>query len=125
METILLIENDPVNLVALALILRSFGYAVLEAGSQDQAVRACCEHKGPIHLVVIRAATSEVVAPLKLLYPLMRALFLSDEPPRELADKSMAGGYACLQKPFRADALAQTIKELLSGSHRSAPSSIS
>ena len=31
MDTILLIENDPTNLVARSLILRSFGYTVLEA----------------------------------------------------------------------------------------------
>ena len=130
METILIIEDDPVNLVVLALILRSFGYAVLEAGSQDEAVRACHEHQGPIHLVVTKAVldsedSTEVVARLKLRYRQIRALFVSDEPPRELADKSMSYEYAFLRKPFRADALARTISELLGGPQRSAPSSIS
>ena len=30
MQTVLVIESDPANLLALALILRSFGYTVLE-----------------------------------------------------------------------------------------------
>jgi CheY-like chemotaxis protein len=33
MLTVLLIESEPANLIALALILRSFGYSVLEAES--------------------------------------------------------------------------------------------
>jgi two-component system, cell cycle sensor histidine kinase and response regulator CckA len=130
METILLVENDPANLVALALILRSFGYAVLEAGSQDEAVHACHEHQGPIHLVVTKAvlnseASTEVVARLKLLNGQIRALFLSDEPPSELANKSMSYEYAFLQKPIRADVLARTIRGLLGGPQSSGPPSIS
>lgn len=130
MKTILLIENDSVNLVALALILRCFGYAVLEAGSEDEAVRTCHEHQGPIHLVVTKAVlgredSMQVVTRLKLLYRQMGALIVSDGPPRELADKSNFYEYAFLQKPFRADALAKTIRELLGGHQSGAPSSIS
>jgi two-component system cell cycle sensor histidine kinase/response regulator CckA len=118
METILLIDNDPANRVGLALILRSFGYVVLEAGGRDEALRACHEHKGPIHLMVTKAVlggedSTEVVARLKLRYRRIRALFVSDEPPSALADKSMSYEYAFLQKPFRPDALARAIRELL------------
>jgi DNA-binding NtrC family response regulator len=56
---------------------------------------------------------TEVVARLKLRYRQIRVLFVSDEPPRELADESMSYEYAFLRKPFRADALARTIRELL------------
>jgi DNA-binding response OmpR family regulator len=129
METILLIEHDPANLVAFALILRSFGYTVLEAGSQDEVVRACHDHQGPIHLVVTKAALDredsvEVVARLKLLNRQIPALFVSDEPPRDLADKFMSYQYAFLQKPLRVDALAGNIRELLGGHQSSAASSI-
>ena len=45
METVLLIENDPANLVALAMVLRSLGYTVLEADSRSEAcsklIRRC------------------------------------------------------------------------------------
>jgi CheY-like chemotaxis protein len=129
MKTILLIENDPINLVALALILRSFGYTVLEAGSQNEALPACNEHQGPVHLVVTEAVldgedSREFVARLRLQYRQISALFVSDEPPSELAGKSMSYGYAFLQKPFRVDTLAGTIRELLD-SQSSAVSSIS
>ena len=36
MPTVLLIESEPANLIALGLILRSFGYTVLEADSPDE-----------------------------------------------------------------------------------------
>jgi CheY-like chemotaxis protein len=38
METILLIEANPVNLLAMGLLLRSLGYTVLEVDSQAEAV---------------------------------------------------------------------------------------
>jgi len=38
MITVLLIESEPAHLIGLALILRCFGYSVLEADSADEAV---------------------------------------------------------------------------------------
>jgi hypothetical protein len=49
MQTVLLIENDPANLVVQALVLRSFGFTVLEASSRGEAWRVCHRHQGPIH----------------------------------------------------------------------------
>jgi len=37
MQTVLIIEDDPTNLVAQALVLRSFGFTVLEASSRGDA----------------------------------------------------------------------------------------
>jgi CheY-like chemotaxis protein len=53
MQTVLLIENDLATLVARALVLRSFGYTVLEASSQEEALHTCQEHPGPIRLWII------------------------------------------------------------------------
>ena len=44
MLTVLLIENEPAHLIALALILRASGYSVLEADSADEAERSCQEY---------------------------------------------------------------------------------
>ena len=44
MDTILLIENDPTNLLARSLVLRCFGYAVLEADSRGEAWSVCGDH---------------------------------------------------------------------------------
>src|SRR5215472_8372126 len=116
--TILLIEVDPVNLVALSLILHSFGHTVLEADSQDEAVRVCHDHRGPIHLVVTTAFLQRKDAKQggrrsELLNWPTRALFLSDELPNELHDATYE--YAFLRIPFRAEALATTISALLFG----------
>jgi hypothetical protein len=37
LKTVLLIENNPATLVAQSLILRCFGYTVLEASNPDEA----------------------------------------------------------------------------------------
>jgi two-component system cell cycle sensor histidine kinase/response regulator CckA len=120
MQTVLLIENDPATLVARALVLRSFGYTVLEAGSQEEALHTCQEHPEPIRLVITRAAVDsyhsrELVTRLQLLRPQMRALFVSDESVGGLADKQrLRCECAFIQKPFQADTLAKIIRELLS-----------
>ena len=126
MLTVLLIESEPANLIALAWILRSFGYSVLEADSADEAVRNCQEHLGPIHVVVTRAIlddenASEVVARLESLCPQIRAVLISDEPSDELAVVNTSG-CAFLRTPFRADALADTITRLLDGPKKKAAS---
>ena len=128
METILLIEANPVKLLALGLLLRSLGYTVLEVDDQDEAVRDCYDHGGPIHLLVTtvllqREDAKQGVKRSELLNWPTRALFLSDEPPNELPDASYE--YVFLRIPFRAEALATTISELLHGRQSSTASSAS
>ena len=129
MQTVLLIENDLATLVARALVLRSFGYTVLEASSQEEALHTCQEHPGPIRLVITRTAVDnynsrELLIQLQLLCPRIRALFVSDESVGELADKQhLACECAFIQKPFRADTLAKIIRELLSGPQSSTAAS--
>jgi DNA-binding NtrC family response regulator len=129
METILLIESDPALLVAVAFLLRCLGYSVVEAGSRGEAWRACHRYRAPIHLVLTKAladkdSTSEFVARLQLVYPQIRAaLLVPDASSAQLTD--IPCEHAFLQKPFRADALADTIRELLEGSKKRAASSLS
>jgi len=115
MLTVLLIETEPANLIALALILRASGYRVLEADSADEAMRNCQEHLGPVHVVVTLLdyeTASEVIGRLESVYPQIRAVLISDEPSNELAVANTSG-CALLRTPFRADALAETIRRLL------------
>ncbi len=129
MQTILLVEDTPANLVARSLILRCFGYTVLEADSRGDAWRACHEHKGPVHLILMMAdldddSAIEFVTRLQLLHPQICALFLSAESSPEFADKQrIPCEYALLQTPFRADALADAIMGLL-GANTKAVSSV-
>jgi CheY-like chemotaxis protein len=129
MQTILLVEDTPANLVARSLILRCFGYTVLEADSRGDAWRACHEHQGPVHLILMMAdldddSAIEFVTRLQLLHPQICALFLSAESSPEFADKQrIPCEYAPLQTPFRADALADAIMGLL-GANTKAVSSV-
>jgi DNA-binding NtrC family response regulator len=121
METVLLIEHDSAYLIAQAMVLKSFGYTVLEASTQMEAVTACREHQGPIHLAVTKAVrgngSAEVVERLRRLCPEIRVLFLSDRSPGEPSRRrDMYGDCAFLQQPFRADAVADALKKLLEDS---------
>ena len=82
METVLLLEHHPANLIAQAMLLRSFGYAVLEAEDDREAARACLEHAGPIRLLVIGTTAApggdrEITWRLQTLRPEMRVLLLA------------------------------------------------
>ena len=127
MQTILLVEDTPANLVARSLILRCFGYTVLEADSRGDAWRACHEHQGPVHLILMKAdldddGALEFITRLQLLHPQMCALFLSAESP-EFSDKQhIPCEYALLQTPFRSDALADAITGLLGAKTRAVSS---
>ena len=128
MQTVLLVEDAPATLIAWSLILRCFGYTVVEAGSRDDAWRACHEHQGPIHLILMRVdldedSAIEFVTRLQLLYPQMRAVLVSDESAPEFHDQQLIPcAYAFLQRPFRADALADAIRGLLGGAKTKAVS---
>jgi two-component system cell cycle sensor histidine kinase/response regulator CckA len=126
MQTILLIENDPAHLVAQSLILRCFGHTVLEATSRGEAWRVCYDHQGPIHLILLKVldgSSGEFIARLQLLYPEIRALFVSDVSSAELGD--IPCDYAVLHKPFRSDGLADAISGLVDWPKTRAVSSLS
>jgi len=119
MQTILLVESDAATLVACSLTLRGLGYTVLEAADRGEAWRVCHEHPGQVHVVMMNAildngSTSEFVARLQLRYPQIRFLFASDGTANELGGRQgVQYQYAYLHKPFRADALAGTMRKLL------------
>jgi len=119
MQTILLIENDPATLVARSLILRGFGYTVLEADSRGEAWSVCAEHRGPIRLIMMEASLDhdsacDFFTRLQLVHPQIRALLLTDASSARMAEKfAMPCECYFLQRPFRADALPDSIRALL------------
>ena len=128
MDTILLIENDPTNLLARSLAVRSFGYTVLEASERGEAWRYSREHSGPIRLIMMETSLNpdgayEFFTRLQLVHPEIRALLLTDASSARMAEKfAMPCECSFLQRPFRADALAGAIKGLLGGPKASAVS---
>jgi DNA-binding NtrC family response regulator len=129
-QVALVIEDDPATLIAWALVLRSFGFTVLEANNRGEAWRVCHRHQGPIHLVVADASlsnhhTGDFVARLRLVYPQVRALLVSKASSPESGDnKSMPCECAALQTPFRVDTLADTIRGLIARPGKRAVSTI-
>ena len=121
MDTVLLIENDPTNLLARSLVLRCFGYAVLEADSRGEAWSVCAEHSGTIRLIMMETSLDhdsayEFFTRLQLVHPQIRALLLTDASSARMAEKfAMPCECYFLQRPFRADALAHSIRALLDG----------
>ena len=101
------------------------------SGCRGEAWRVCHEYQGTIHLVVTKAIlcnhrTSDFIARLRLVYPQIRALFVSDDPPSELADEDcICSQYAWLQKPFQLDTLDDTLGELLDRPKKRTVSSLS
>ena len=121
MDTILLIENDPTNLLARSLVLRCFGYTVLEASDRGEAWSYSREHSGTIRLIMMEVSLNpegayEFFTRLQLVHPQIRALLLTDASSARMAEKfAMPCECSFLQRPFRADALADAIKGLLDG----------
>ena len=131
MQTILLVENDAATLVARSLILRCFGYAVLEASSRGEAWSVCSEHSGTIHLIVMETSLDhdrlyDFFTRLQLVHPQICALLLSDASSARMAEKfTMPCKCSFLQRPFQADALAGSIRALLDSPKKRAVSSLS
>jgi two-component system, cell cycle sensor histidine kinase and response regulator CckA len=119
MKTILLIEDYPARLIAFAMILRSCGYAVLEAYNRDEAIHTCLEHSGPIQLLLMDLELSGNGGPLLAerllaLSPEMQVLFMFSSPLDILFDAGpLPSGCTFLSKPFVPTALASAVRELL------------
>jgi len=118
LKTILLIQENPTSLIALAMVLRSQGWTVLETENQTQAIHACLENNGAIKLTLMDFELRgrhgpEVAKRLLELSPEMQVVFVLDSPPKKLLDKgSLPGGYVFLSKPFDADTLINALEIL-------------
>ena len=66
LETVLIVEDEPGIRALMRKILQKHGYTVLEAGSEEEALRQVREQRGPIHLlitdVMLRQSTGKKVA---------------------------------------------------------------
>jgi two-component system cell cycle sensor histidine kinase/response regulator CckA len=120
LKTILLIQENPSSLIALAMVLRSQGWTVLETENQTQAIQACLENNGAINLLLtdfeLRTDYGpEVAKRLLELSPEMRVIFVLNSPLERLLDtESLPGDYVFLSKPFHADTLINALEILSS-----------
>ena len=119
-ETVLVVEDSPQLRELMQEVLQVRGYRVLDAENGDAALEVARRHEGPIHLLL-----TDVIMPgmngrqladrLSAVRPDMQVLFASGYTADVLAQYGVEGGMHYLQKPFTPDALARTVREILSG----------
>ena len=120
-ETVLVAEDDETLRRLIYEILQSSGYAVLEAGRGEEALRLAGEHAGPIHLLITDMVMPgmggrEVAGRLAALRPGTRVLYVSGYTDDAVVRHGvLESGVAFLQKPFVPEALLRKVREVLDG----------
>ena len=100
-------------------VLTANGYAVLEAGHGEEALRAASEHAGPIDLVVTdvvmpRMNGRELVDQLAAIRPGLRVVYMSGHTDDAVVARGVqTATLTFLQKPFTVDALVRTVRSVL------------
>ncbi len=120
-ETILIVEDDASLREVTCEFLKSSGYAVMEAETPDEALRAVERHDGPIDLLLTdmilpKMNGRELAARLGAARPGMKILYVSgytDGIVRDGAQRVLEPGLAFLQKPYTRYALTQKVREVL------------
>jgi two-component system, cell cycle sensor histidine kinase and response regulator CckA len=117
--TILLVEDDPMIRSSARLTLELRGYAVLEAGDGQQALDLCEAHRGEIGLILTDLVMPQMngwafAEQAAKLYPEKRILYMSGYTDLvSVFGETLAPGTAWLRKPFRAEELLKSVRELL------------
>jgi PAS domain S-box-containing protein len=118
-ETVLVVEDEPGVRTLVCEVLRRHGYTVLAAANGDEALARCAQHKDSIHLLV-----TDVVMPVMSGRQLadrlveqngdLKVLYMSGYVnPEGEHPASWNGRRAFLQKPFKPDALARLVRQVL------------
>ncbi len=118
-ETILLVEDEPMILDLSKTLLENLGYAVLTANSPSEAIRVAADHAGEIHLLITDVVMPEMngldlAKRLLSLYPVIKSLLMSGYTANVIAHHGMLDeGILFMQKPFTVDELAAKVREAL------------
>ena len=116
--TILLVEDEPPIRQLASSILRQAGYQVLEAGHGLEALLACKDHGGPIHLlltdvVLPQISGAKLAQRLRALYPDLKIIFTSGYGAGTAAQFGIEPNAVFLAKPFSRETLVRTVREVL------------
>jgi signal transduction histidine kinase/DNA-binding response OmpR family regulator len=119
LETVLVVEDEPIVRLSIRDTLQLHGYCVLEAKDAQEALQFCADYTEPIHLlitdVVMPGMNGRALADRFLsLRKDMRVLLISGHPGDAIARHGVVyPNAAFLPKPFTPDALARKVRELL------------
>ena len=119
-ETVLLVEDQEEVRRFASVVLRKYGYRVLESAGAGDAILIAEQHPGPIHLmltdvVMPRMNGCDLVRRLTPLRPEMRVLYMSGYPGDAIAERGVFETRLCITKPFTPERLAQKIRAVLGG----------
>jgi CheY-like chemotaxis protein len=125
MKTVLVLEDDPVNIKALSTILGMAGYKVVETITGLAALEAGRRCLAPPDLFLSDVAVPDCSGPaaaleLSRIYPAMRTLFVSGTPLNDWKESDLQkvrqispDRVDFLEKPFRASLLLEKVGKLL------------
>jgi CheY-like chemotaxis protein len=105
-ETVLLVEDETVNLKLYKMMLERLGYKVLPASTPDEAIRLAENYAGEIHLVITdvimpKMNGKDLVERLLKDYPNIRKLFMSGYTADVIANHGvLEEGVHFIEKPF-------------------------
>jgi CheY-like chemotaxis protein len=120
-ETILFVEDEQSVRELVCDYLRGNGYTVLEAPEGTEALKVAAAHSGAIHILITdvvmpHLSGPELAAQIGAVRQGLKVLFVSGYTDDTVFRHGvLEGGVAYLQKPFNLKALAQKIREVLSG----------
>jgi PAS domain S-box-containing protein len=120
-ETILFVEDEHSVRELVRDYLVGAGYCMLEASDGVQALKVAAAHPGPIHMLITDVVMPHLSGPelatkMSSERPDLRVLFISGYTDDTVFRHGvLEGGVAFLQKPFNLKALAQKIREVMSG----------
>ncbi|MGE4558880.1 MAG: ABC transporter substrate binding protein [Desulfobulbus sp.] len=120
-ETILLVEDEPMILDLVTMMLETLGYTILVARTPAGAVKLAREHAGEIHLLLTDVIMPEMngrdlAKDILAVHANLKVLFMSGYTANVIAHHGVLdGGVHFIQKPFSREALAAKIREALEG----------
>jgi two-component system cell cycle sensor histidine kinase/response regulator CckA len=118
-ETLLLAEDEEVVRTIIRTVLGSNGYRVMEARDGREALEIAERHQGPIDLLLTDLIMPEIsgkdlASRLMKNHPEAKVLYMSGYTENAIVHHGVLdAGTAFIQKPFRVDALAQKVREVL------------
>ena len=118
-ETILVVEDESLNLELAELMLKRFGYQVLAASSPGKALLAAKNHPGQIDLLLTDMIMPEMNGrelsnEINSLYPNIKCLYMSGYTNNLIVHQGILDkGIHFLQKPFSMQDLAIKVREAL------------
>ncbi|MBZ5495709.1 MAG: PAS domain S-box protein [Acidobacteriia bacterium] len=118
-ETVLVVEDDSAARTLIMRVLRERGYTVIEASDSREALRIAQEYAREIHLLLTDVVMPEtsgkaLASQIEAARPGIKVLFVSGYTSDAIVHHGVLdSSVAFLSKPFKADALARKVREVL------------